>query len=205
VYPSIYTTAYQSGTSSWTTDYTCTFDSRTAQLTCSDGRYATTTTYGSLAYFVDEGEMMGRVLATREDHPVGYFAGDGARYYYDANRRLSRWESFSYQHYGGSTTNYVIAGWDTYGRPTAGTAILATGTSPPPAPGPDYPGALTCAFTVSYDDVSRTITWSMCPGFATRTETYDGTFFLSTLAAPDVRGGISTSTNTVNSTFKVCK
>jgi len=191
--------------------YTCSFAMSSAALTCSrsgpDFSDTETTTYASVADFVDEGAFLGRILPTRQQFSyVSPFAFTVAiAFQYDAQRRVTQYVvTPSGPGISSGATTFSFSGWEARGRPSSGRLI--------------YPGSsANCTLNIAYDDNNRSIGWTFgtCPagdttaigltGLQGKTETYDSTFFLSRVTATLPNGTSSTTTNSIQSTFQVCK
>lgn len=161
--------------------------------------------------FVDEATPLGRVLANRASTSGGNISVPGPEggciavpvpaitvdYTYDGQRRPTSTADST----GGGTT---YTAWDSHGRPTRGTSNQTTCGSQP--------------FSITYDDVARTIVRTSEPGgigtcpLLTSMSSYDAMGLLSrtsvtvTLTGPF--GTITTTsvgTNVVLATAQVCK
>jgi hypothetical protein len=203
-YPAQYQTITSSGSSSSTAVTGCRFDKSSATMTCSsDGATPTTRVYRSVADFVDEVMFVGRVLATSEARSSSSFVSESTAFTYDDQRRLTQWVS---QNVGGkyaSRKTCVATSWDERGRPVSVSATFELTGSARPI---DYSGPITCAVTQSFDDNARTLTRSVCPQVQEgATETFDQALFMANAAYTSTTGYTWTITNTVLSTFSVCK
>lgn len=197
----------------------CTFERATATLRCEStiaigsctSMSTGVTAYLSVDDFVDEAALLGRFLANRTSSSSGNSSvpnPDGGclvvpvpaisvSYTYDGQRRPTS----SSDSVGGGTT---YTAWDTSGRPTRGTSNAATCGSQP--------------FSISYDDVSRTIVHTYEPGgigtcpLFTSISSYDAMGLLSrTSVSVTITGPFGTLTTTsvgtavVGATAQVCK
>jgi hypothetical protein len=197
----------------------CAFDAPSATLRCesttaiapcnSTGSFSST--YLSVADFVDEGAVIGRTLVNRgtssgtvstPDLRGGCvsapFPATTVNYTYDAQRRPTSASDSA----GAVTITYTA--WDASGRPTRGTTSSSVCSSEP--------------FSYAYDDVARTIVYSTERGgigtclLSTSVDVYDAMGLLvrtsgtTTLPSPF---GDSTITSVgvylVNATAQVCK
>ena len=198
----------------------CSFDRQSATLRCeitttfapciSNSSQTSSTSYASVADFVDEGALLGRTLATSGSSSGGSTSvpsGGGCvsaplpastqSYTYDAQRRLT-----SASDSNGGLTTYT--GWDASGRPTRGTLSLS--------------GCSSLPLSIAYDDASRTVAYvterggiGTCP-LVTSMTTYDAlgmpsrTSSTGTVSGPS--GDVVTTTvgvNMVSATAQVCK
>jgi YD repeat-containing protein len=183
-YPSAYTTTASDGSSFSTS---CSVDRTLATLNCGGPYGETVRAYNSLSDFVDEGQFMGRTLATSEQS-----RGHLTSYAYDDQRRLARWvETYSDRSFNDKEESVATA-WDALGRPT-----VATTTSTITGPQSGNPPPTTCTNTFTYDDVARTVKRSACAtGTQAVSETYDANFF---------RVSFSGTTYEVEGTFQICR
>lgn len=183
-YPSVYTATISDGTSSSTS---CSFDRSLATLNCSGPYGVTVRAYNSLTDFVDEGQLLGRILATSEQSP-----GHLTSYTYDEQRRLARWVAVYSDRSWNDRADSVATAWDALGRPT-----VATMTSTITGPRSGNPPPTTCTTTFECDDAARTIRRSACEaGSQAVNETYDTNLF---------RVSASGTSYTVSGTFQICK
>lgn len=183
-----------------TTDSSCSFNAGTNEVACQmtftdsvggPGTGTQTTRFASRSDLVDEVAVVppvSRALGTTTvTSTAGLSVTTTATHAYDAQRRLVSTELVTapIPVIGSLTTTTTFSAWDSSGRPTAGVATGAGGST----------------VTISYDTPNRTSTRNT--GLNTCTQTYDQNGILTR----EVCTGTTASTTvvTVNGTQQVCK
>jgi hypothetical protein len=151
--------------------------------------------------FIEEGEVVGRVLARSVRNVTNPWGCCYNSYQYGPARELTTWQETSYAGPGAGyhRWTYSATAWDSSGRVTAATLLHE--------PGSGYGPPSACSLGVSYDDRSRTATWSDCSGvLSQKIFRYDANGFPQ--SRTDIRTDgetIQSWTHTVQSTFSVCR
>lgn len=158
------------------------------------------TTYASVADFIDEPGIFGRVLYVRRESCVGINCSGGFVQVetpaYDRQRRLT---GLTLDLRGTLISTETYDTWDSQGRPTAGRRV--------------QPGLCVLPISLSYDDGARTVSVSpvgsgsgvLCLGILyTTRQGYDAD---GNLVSDDgAAGGTgTTTTNTITATARLCK
>jgi len=176
----------------------CSFSTGDSRLRCevrtSAGLTTTTTSYASIADFVDEGQYLGRLLARSvlNEEPNGNRST--TTYRYDGQRRCTGWDTTSNNGFADASN---VTGWDARDRSTTFTKNLTV-------PGV---GTIACSAVFAFDDSARTVSLSITGCTQTRAEvqTFDETFFATRLVVTYFGVSQLTVSSNVTARFQVCK
>ena len=183
-----------------TTDSSCTFNAGTNEVGCQmtfmdsvggPGTGTQTTRFASRSDLVDEVAVVppvSRALGTTTvTSAAGLSLTTTATHTYDGQRRLMSTQVVTtpIPVIGSLTTTTTFSSWDASGRPTAGAATGAGGST----------------VTISYDNTNRTVTQNTGPNTCTHTYDQNGVILREVCTGTTA----STTVVTVNSTQQVCK
>jgi hypothetical protein len=179
---------------------TCTFDSGARALRCTGSitgggctNISKTTTYASVADFIEEAEVVGRErYLTAEITQSGDCTGSTARHVYtfdEQKRPLSHQTDNA-----GSVSSTTYTAWDSLGRPTQQSGTIGGNC-----------GTLTT--TTTYDDAGRSVSsesLSNCGGKSHLTLTYDASGNVVYLLWTSGTSSSFSTVTTVTATAEVC-
>ena len=203
-YPAQYSlTAEITGSQPQVINVGCSFNSTTSTLRCQHtsstpgtGSTTLTTTYASVADFVDEGQYIGRTLAqsVASENQAGNRSTH--TYRYDGQRRVAGWNVSDNS---GGSMNMTATGWDSRGRPSTANVMI---TTPPP-----IGLSFTCTWAMSIDDAARTSNLSIggCSDTRVEAQSFDDTHFPSRVTVTYPQGARLTQSFNVTNRFQVCK
>jgi hypothetical protein len=195
------TTTFVQPLGSSTGSATCTFDRAALSLKCHEttvgpftSTVSRTSSYASVADFIEEAAVVGRVRVLREEivTVTGSSSSGINTYTYDAQKRPTRLEN---RMNGAPFSATAYTAWDALGRPVANSSE-----------GPSYAGSCTL-WTTTYDDVARTVTSMGDPGCRstpTLTTAYDAAGNLLRLDFSSRGATTYSTTSTITATAAVC-